>query len=198
MHIQTSHTVHSRTKRDGTIEYLDPNIIFLSELHSNLRSWEEIVCENAIILVGNRDHLNKCCAQPYNLAYYVVNRIENVKSQHDKVMPYGMLLTRLFHYAMSTYPHLAGPYYRVVDRKMAPIGGPHVIKPRSDKVENIVIPSPYPLPFVMVHHLISIMIMRKMMKVTKELLIPIVFPVYFTILFRTPKTKPTSFQYRKK
>ncbi|GJT27995.1 hypothetical protein Tco_0908270 [Tanacetum coccineum] len=104
-------------------------------------SWEEIFCENAIGLVGNRDHLNKCYAhmlyciitkQPYNLAYYVVKRIENVKSQHNKVIPYGMLLTRLFHYAMSTYPHLAGPYYRVVDRKMAPIGGPHVRKTRSD------------------------------------------------------------------
>ncbi|GJU64985.1 hypothetical protein Tco_1246820 [Tanacetum coccineum] len=131
-HIQIPRTIHSHTKRNGEIVYYEPNKIFQRELHTYLRSWEEIIRENGISLARNYDHLNACCAHMlyflvneklYNLAYYIARRIENIKRCHNKVFPYHLLLTCLYHWIMTTFPNIAGPQYLLVNLEMAPIGG---------------------------------------------------------------------------
>ena len=64
----------------------------------------------------------------------MAKRIANVRGRSDKLMPYGMLLTRLFHWVMTSFPHLLDTEYPFVDPVMKPIGGPkHRTKQRKDK-----------------------------------------------------------------
>ncbi|GJY41682.1 hypothetical protein Tco_0428952, partial [Tanacetum coccineum] len=48
------------------------------------------------------------------------------------VLPYGMLLTRLYHHVMGEYPHLTSPQYIFYDRVMLSLGAPTAHKPRDD------------------------------------------------------------------
>ena len=71
---------------------------------------------------------------PYNLAYYMAKRIANVRSRSDKLMPYSMLLTRLFRWVMTNFPHLLDTEYPLVNPAMKPLGGPQRrTKQRKDK-----------------------------------------------------------------
>ena len=42
----------------------------------------------------------------------------HLKDNNDKLMLYGMFLTRLFKYFMSTYPYIQDTQYRLFDRVM--------------------------------------------------------------------------------
>ncbi|GJW38212.1 hypothetical protein Tco_0064057 [Tanacetum coccineum] len=48
-------------------------------------------------------------------------------------LPYGMFLTRLYRYAMETYPHLDNGIYDIVDRVMRPLALRQTRRPRSDR-----------------------------------------------------------------
>jgi hypothetical protein len=72
--------------------------------------------------------------KPYNLSYYMAKRMGNIRSRSDKLMPYGMLLTRLFRWVMKNFPHLQNFEYPLVNPVMKPLGGQqHRTKQRSDK-----------------------------------------------------------------
>ncbi|GKB95685.1 hypothetical protein Tco_0981822 [Tanacetum coccineum] len=77
----------------------------LSEMKLDFKKWETILSENVISLSGNKDHPNVCLIymlyclanqKPFNLAYYIANRMESVIKSELMVLPYGMLLTRLY------------------------------------------------------------------------------------------------------
>ncbi|GKE56079.1 hypothetical protein Tco_1495264, partial [Tanacetum coccineum] len=70
--------------------------------------------------------------KPYNMAYFVAKLIEFVKGRSNKILPYGMFLTRLYHHVMGDYPHLAGPQYVFYDRAMLYLDAPTTRKPRKD------------------------------------------------------------------
>nr|GEV85324.1 zinc finger, CCHC-type [Tanacetum cinerariifolium] len=72
MHVQTERIVHVRTPKGKTVPFL-PNTLLTKEVCPSMKSWEEII----------RDHL-------------LSRGIEYVKGRVNKVLPYRMLLTRLF------------------------------------------------------------------------------------------------------
>nr|GEX38545.1 hypothetical protein [Tanacetum cinerariifolium] len=59
-------------------------------------------------------------AQPFNLAYFIIKRMYFFRDRRDKVLPYGMILTRLF---KDLKPNMAqGSFdecYKLVPRKMS-------------------------------------------------------------------------------
>nr|GEX25906.1 ribosomal protein L7Ae/L30e/S12e/Gadd45 [Tanacetum cinerariifolium] len=66
---------------------------------------ELVIRENFYSAIGNRDHTQLVIAlmlyclengQPFNLAYFIIRRMYFFMDRRDKVLPYGMILTRLF------------------------------------------------------------------------------------------------------
>ncbi|GJS64265.1 U-box domain-containing protein 35-like protein isoform X2 [Tanacetum coccineum] len=75
------------------------------EIHTHMKPWVDIIRENIICLGGHRDHVPAClfymlyCIEtstPYNLAFFILKRMEKTRSKPKELLPYGMLLTRLF------------------------------------------------------------------------------------------------------
>ena len=131
--IQIPRVTNTYQKRDGSVVFLDPSKIYLRELRPDLRSWELLLRENVLSLGGNRDHVSASLAlmlyclsieEPFNLAYYMVKRMANIHRRSDELMPYGMLLTRLFRWVIQTYPSLNDVDYVLVNPVMKPLGGP--------------------------------------------------------------------------
>ena len=105
------------------------------EVCEELIPWAIILKENVLGLKGIREQLPACCAhmmyclhtqQPYNLAYFFARRITHLKGNSTKLIPYGMFLTRLYHYIMNFHPYLRGPQYTLFDPVMEPINEFHV------------------------------------------------------------------------
>ncbi|GKA03469.1 hypothetical protein Tco_0676250 [Tanacetum coccineum] len=106
-----------------------------------LKPLEEIIWENVFCLGGKRDHVLAClCYMPYcvarsekfNVAYYMAKRIEWVTKQSRLILPYGMLLTRLFKFVMSESPELLNESYILYDRVMNPLTTQQERKTRKD------------------------------------------------------------------
>ncbi|GJX16887.1 hypothetical protein Tco_0217719 [Tanacetum coccineum] len=98
---------------------------------------EIILSENAISLTGNKDHPNAClCYMLYclatgnhfNLAYYIVNRMDSVTKSADMTLPYGMLLTRLVEHIRVSYPHAFLDDLYLVDHVMIPLSERRVFR----------------------------------------------------------------------
>ncbi|GJY09246.1 hypothetical protein Tco_0377431 [Tanacetum coccineum] len=103
---------------------LNPNQILTKELRPDMKQWEELIRENVFGLGGHRDclpayiaHMLYCVVaeEQYNLAYFFVKRIECAKATPIANLPHGMFLTRLYRYAMETYPHLHNGTYDIVE-----------------------------------------------------------------------------------
>ncbi|GJS28909.1 hypothetical protein Tco_0489529 [Tanacetum coccineum] len=91
----------------------DPFQMELSGMKLDFRKWETILRENVISLTGNKDHLNACLVymlyclatkKPLNLAYYMARRMVGVIKNDMMVLPYGMLLTRLYKHVTIIQP----------------------------------------------------------------------------------------------
>ncbi|GJY64213.1 hypothetical protein Tco_0465673 [Tanacetum coccineum] len=91
---------------------------------------------------GNRDHVLACLcymlycvanSEKFNLAYYMAKRMEWVTKQSRLILPYGMLLTRLFNFIMSENPKLSNESYVLYDRTMDPLGAQKERKARKDR-----------------------------------------------------------------
>lgn len=83
----------------------NPFAMELNELRTEFKKWEEILIENVLCLIGNRDHINACefymlyCLsthQPFNLAYYVAKRMAAIPTLGTTALLCGILLTRIF------------------------------------------------------------------------------------------------------
>ena len=126
-----------------------PNKILLTELRMPLQAMAIILRENVVCLMNESKYVPASCAhmlyciltgQPYNLAYFFAKRIMQLKDNNVKLMPYGMLLTRLLNYFMDTYPYLQNPLYQSYHRVMAPISREHIssfINPEQFPIDDI-------------------------------------------------------------
>ncbi|GJV20116.1 hypothetical protein Tco_1369136 [Tanacetum coccineum] len=72
-------------------------------------------------------------SERFNLAYYMAKRMEWVTKQARLILPYGMLLTRLFKFIMNEYPELYNESYILYDRVMNPLAAQLERKLRRDR-----------------------------------------------------------------
>ncbi|GJW59611.1 hypothetical protein Tco_0108946 [Tanacetum coccineum] len=130
----------TRTKNKKTI-IVDKNKILTREIQPHMKPWVDIIHENAICLGGHKDHVSTClchmlyCIETstrYNLAFFILKRMEKTRSKPKELIPYGMLLTRLFKHVMSIFPELAIDLYISHDRAMHPLAPHYEQKTRSD------------------------------------------------------------------
>ncbi|GJU91790.1 retrovirus-related pol polyprotein from transposon TNT 1-94 [Tanacetum coccineum] len=68
----------------------------------------------------------------YNLAFFILKQMEKTRRKPKELLPYGMLLTRLFKYVVSIFPELEIAHYLSYDRVMHPFGPYYEQKTRSD------------------------------------------------------------------
>nr|GEX19598.1 pentatricopeptide repeat-containing protein [Tanacetum cinerariifolium] len=106
-----------------------------------MKPWVDIIRENAICLGGHKDHVSMCLCQMlycfeisirYNLAFFILKRMEKTRSKHKKLLPYEMLLTRLFKHVVSIFTELEIDCYILHDRVMHLIAPHYEQKTRSD------------------------------------------------------------------
>ncbi|GJY17865.1 hypothetical protein Tco_0389356 [Tanacetum coccineum] len=106
-----------------------------------MKPWVDTICENIICLGGHWDHVFAClchmlyCIEtstPYNLAFFILKRMEKTRNKPKELLPYGMLLTRLFKHVVSIFPKLAIDHYISYDRVTHPLAPHYVRKTRSD------------------------------------------------------------------
>ncbi|GKD97654.1 hypothetical protein Tco_1381551 [Tanacetum coccineum] len=130
-----------RIRHEEEIDVHDYQIL-TREIIPTLKPLEKIIWENVFCLGGNQDHVPAClcfmlyCAvhsERFNLAYYMAKRMEWVSKQARLILPYGMLLTRLFTFIMSEYPKLNNESYVLYDRVMTPLAAQLERKPRRDR-----------------------------------------------------------------
>ncbi|GJY48830.1 hypothetical protein Tco_0438786 [Tanacetum coccineum] len=138
-----------RTDREGQVrrilheEEIDVHDyqILTREIIPTLKPLEEIIRENVFCLGGNRDHVPACLcymlyctvhSKRFNLAYYMAKRMEWVTKQARLILPYGMLLTRLFDFIIGENPELQNESYVLYDRVMNPLATQLQRKPRRD------------------------------------------------------------------
>ncbi|GKC29610.1 hypothetical protein Tco_1036904 [Tanacetum coccineum] len=116
--------------------------ILTREIVPTLKPLEEIIRENIFCLAGNRDHVIACLcymlycvanSKKFNLAYYMAKRMELVTRQPRLILPYGMLLTRLFKFIMSESYELSNESYVLYDRVMNPLTAHQEQKTRKDR-----------------------------------------------------------------
>ncbi|GJS80081.1 hypothetical protein Tco_0729962 [Tanacetum coccineum] len=92
--------------------------------------------KKTIVVGGHRDHVSAClchmlyCIEtstPYNLAFFILKRMEKTRFKPKELLPYGMLLTRLFKHVVSVSPKLAFDHYLLHDRAM------HLLAPHYER-----------------------------------------------------------------
>ncbi|GKD60284.1 hypothetical protein Tco_1297793 [Tanacetum coccineum] len=107
-----------------------------------MKPWVDIIRENAICLGGHKDHVFAylChmlyCIETstrYNLAFFILKRMERTRSKPKELLPYRMLLTRLFKHVVSVFPELAIDRYILYDRVMHPLAPHYERKTQSDR-----------------------------------------------------------------
>ncbi|GJX46601.1 hypothetical protein Tco_0271791 [Tanacetum coccineum] len=111
-----------------------------------MKPWVDIIRENAICLGGHQDHVLVClchmlyCIEtstPYNLAFFILKRMKKTQNKPKELLPYGMLLTRLFKHVVSIFPELAIDHNLSYDRVMHPFAPHYERKTRSDHGKKI-------------------------------------------------------------
>ncbi|GKE21536.1 hypothetical protein Tco_1433048 [Tanacetum coccineum] len=130
-----------RILHEEEIDVLEYQIL-TREIVPTLKTLEEIIWENVFCLGGNRDHVPACLcymlyyvvhSEKFNLTYYMAKRIEWVAKQKRLILPYGVLLTRLFKVIMNENHELYNEYYVLYDRVMNPLAAQQEQKPRKDR-----------------------------------------------------------------
>ncbi|GJW90307.1 hypothetical protein Tco_0167860 [Tanacetum coccineum] len=117
------------------------HLILTREIVPTLKPLEEIIQENVFCLGGDRDHVLACLcymiycvanSEKFNLAYYMAKRMKWVTKKSRLILPYGMLLTRLFKFVMSKSSELLNESYVSYDRVMNPLTTHQERKTRKD------------------------------------------------------------------
>nr|GEU80455.1 hypothetical protein [Tanacetum cinerariifolium] len=107
-----------------------------------MKSWIDIIRENAICIGGHKDHVSAylChmlyCIEtstPHNLVFFILIRTEMTCFKPKDLLPYGMLLTRLFKHVVSVSPELAFDHYLSYDRAIHPLASHYERKRRADR-----------------------------------------------------------------
>ncbi|GKC15861.1 hypothetical protein Tco_1012643 [Tanacetum coccineum] len=137
----------------GIDTILDPFQMIVSELKTHLKKWEIILSENAVSLTRNKDHPNACLCymlycltirKPFNLAYYIANRMVSVTKSADMTLPYGMLLTRLFEHVRINHLYSFSNELYLVDHVMIPLSKKRFFqfKHEGKRPRHVMIPTP--------------------------------------------------------
>ncbi|GJR52439.1 hypothetical protein Tco_1402960 [Tanacetum coccineum] len=130
-----------RIRHEEEIDVLEYQIL-TREIVPTLKPLEEIIWENIFCLGGNQDHVPVCLcymiyyvvhSEKFNLAYYMAKRMEWVTKQKRLILPYGMLLTRLFKLVMNKNHELYNESYVLYDRVMNPPAAQQERKTRKDR-----------------------------------------------------------------
>nr|GEY02128.1 pentatricopeptide repeat-containing protein [Tanacetum cinerariifolium] len=131
--IQTPRQGQVTRTHNKKIVVVNKNEILNREIQTHMKSWVEIICENVFCLGGHRDHVpTYLChmlycmetSTKYNLAFFNLKRIERIRNDPKVILPYGMLLTRLFNHVMSKFYELEIDRYIMYDQFMHPLA-PH-------------------------------------------------------------------------
>ncbi|GJU34932.1 hypothetical protein Tco_1183286 [Tanacetum coccineum] len=130
-----------RIRHKEEIDVLEYQLL-TCEIVPTLKHLEEIIRENVFCLRGNPDHVPACLcymlyyvvhSERFNLAYFMAKRMEWVTKQKRLILPYGMLLTRLFKFIVRENPELENESYVLYDRVMTPIAAQLEQKPKRDR-----------------------------------------------------------------
>ncbi|GJZ77334.1 hypothetical protein Tco_0642006 [Tanacetum coccineum] len=130
-----------RIRHEEEIDVLEYQVL-TCEIEPTLKPLDEIIQENVFCLGGNRDHVPACLcymlycvvhSEKFNLAYFMAKRMEWVTKQKRLILPYGMLLTRLFNVIMNENPELNNESYVSYDRVMNPLVAQLEQKPKRDR-----------------------------------------------------------------
>ncbi|GJZ12285.1 hypothetical protein Tco_0547515 [Tanacetum coccineum] len=106
-----------------------------------------VIRENVYFAIGNRDHTQAVIAlmlyclvnrQPFNLAYFIIRRMYFFRDRRDKVLPYGMILTRLIKNLKANMPqNLFDERYKFVPRKMSSLKAKQPKRPPPKRTRNV-------------------------------------------------------------
>ena len=92
----------------------DPNKLFTDEICPYLKPIEIIIRENIFCSLHHDSRLHACEAYmiycissstPFNLAHFLVNRINDFKNKSYEILPYGLLLSKLLAKMRASYPN---------------------------------------------------------------------------------------------
>ncbi|GJS43471.1 hypothetical protein Tco_0568514 [Tanacetum coccineum] len=106
-----------------------PNKILKEELRRDMRSWNEIIQDNAFgtqsdspFLPASSCHMMYCIltSTPFNFVYFLTKRVEKIKNQPNSPMPYGMILSRLYEPNIKINPHERKSKYKSYWGSMKP------------------------------------------------------------------------------
>nr|GFA04943.1 pentatricopeptide repeat-containing protein [Tanacetum cinerariifolium] len=131
----------TRIHHQEEVEVQDYQVL-TREIVSTSKPLEEIIQENVFCLGGNRDYVPTCLcymlycvanSEKFNLAYFMAKQMEWVTKQAKLILPYGMLLTRLFNFIIDENPELQNESYVMYDRVMNPLVAQLERKPRKDR-----------------------------------------------------------------
>ncbi|GKD06652.1 hypothetical protein Tco_1181626 [Tanacetum coccineum] len=127
-----------------------------------MKPWVEIIHENAIYLGGHKDyvsaylcHMLYCIetSTPYNLAFFILKKIEKTRFKPKELLPYEMLLTRLFKHVMSVSLELAFDHYLSHDRAMQADRGKK--RPRESNASSSSTTQNHPSSFPLLDHMVD-------------------------------------------
>ncbi|GKB28268.1 copia protein [Tanacetum coccineum] len=105
------------------------NKILKEELRHDMRSWNEIIQDNAFgtqndspFLPASSCHMMYCIltSTPFNFVYFLTKRVEKIKNKPNSPMPYGMILNRLYDHIIKINPHLRKSKYKSYWPSMKP------------------------------------------------------------------------------
>ncbi|GJU85462.1 hypothetical protein Tco_1293008 [Tanacetum coccineum] len=131
---------NKRPKVKGKEVFPNPYQIVLSKMKTCFRKWETILSENAISFSGNKNHPNACLVymlyclanrKPFNLDYYMAKRMASVIKSDLVVLPYAMLLTRLYKHVLTIQPYLTTDLHYLMDHVMVPLKVGGLAAPRQ-------------------------------------------------------------------
>ncbi|GJW19703.1 hypothetical protein Tco_0027139 [Tanacetum coccineum] len=106
-------------RHEEEIDVLEYQVL-TRKIEPTLKPLEEIIWENVFCL-------------GFNLAYFMAKRMEWITKQKRLILPYGMLLTRLFKVIMNENRKLYNESYILYDRVMNPLAAQLERKPRKDR-----------------------------------------------------------------
>ncbi|GJX90507.1 hypothetical protein Tco_0343833 [Tanacetum coccineum] len=142
-----SRTIHEKVDKEGKTIYKLPNQIETNELLNHLRPCELVIKGNVYSAIGNRNRTQAVTAlilyyleneKPFNLAYFIIRRMYFFRDQKDKVLPYGMILTRLFkNLKENMAEHPFDERYKLVPRKMSSLKAKQPKKPPPKRTRNV-------------------------------------------------------------
>ncbi|GJU40440.1 retrovirus-related pol polyprotein from transposon TNT 1-94 [Tanacetum coccineum] len=140
-------TVNEKLDKEGNTIHKLPNQIKTHKLFDHLRPCELVIRENVYSSIGNRDHTQAVIGlmlfclqnrQPFNLAYFIIRIMYFFKDRRDKVLPYGLILTRLFKNIKGNMaPGSFDERYKLVSRKMSSFKVKQPKRPPPKRTRNV-------------------------------------------------------------